>query len=310
MPFCPRIRCSQRIDETLRSGRRALLITEIPSGARESEPPAQSLVENDGTHVGQLDPGIAPALMFRTGIGRPELVPHNENLFFVEPLHQGGTVFIFGAGHISIRLVPLAGVVGFRTVVLDDRHEFANRERFQTADEIIVSDSFELVMNELKIDENSYLVLVTRGHAHDKVLLRQALGTKAGYIGMIGSLRKRDSIYDDLHKEGFSRHEFDRVCSPIGLDIGAETPEEIAVSNRSGTRWSQGREECKGAVNSENHCAYSGCGTFVPYGLFKPLLPLGRSTVIQEAVERFRRAGIDDIRVVIGHRKDRARADS
>jgi xanthine dehydrogenase accessory factor len=220
----------QRIGETLRSGKRAWLITEIPSGGRESGPPAQGLVKKDGTYVGQLDRSIALALTHRTGRGRPALVSHDENLFFVEPLYDGGTVLIFGAGHISRKLAPLTRLVGFRTVVLDDRLEFANREYFETADEIIVPDSFEGVMNGLEIDEDSYLVLVTRGHAHDKTLLRQALGTKAGYIGMIGSLRKRDSVYDALHEEGFPRHEFDKVCSPIGLDIGAETPEEIAVS--------------------------------------------------------------------------------
>ena len=122
------------------------------------------------------------------------------------------------------------GMVGFQTVVLDDRQEFANRERFETADEVIVPSSFERAIDDLEINEQSYLVLVTRGHAHDKTLLRQALGTKAGYIGMIGSRRKRDAVYEALRKEGISPGEFDRVFSPIGLEIGAETPEEIAVS--------------------------------------------------------------------------------
>jgi len=85
-------------------------------------------------------------------------------------------------------------------------------------------------MNELEIGDDSYLIIVTRGHAHDQTILRQALGTNAGYIGMIGSRRKRNQVYDNLYREGFSLSEFERVCSPIGLDIGAETPEEIAVN--------------------------------------------------------------------------------
>jgi xanthine dehydrogenase accessory factor len=220
----------RQIAETFRSGKRAWLITEIPPGGGEPGPPAQGLVKKDGAYAGRLDRSIARALVNRSGTGRAALVSHDRNLFFVEPLCDGGTVLIFGAGHISRKLAPLARLVGFRTVVLDDRREFANREHFESADAIMVPDSFERVVDDLGIDEDSYLVLVTRGHAHDKTLLRQALGTKAAYIGMIGSIRKRDSVYEALRSEGFSAHAFDRVCSPIGLDIGAETPEEIAVS--------------------------------------------------------------------------------
>jgi len=217
-----------KVREALRSRERAWLITEIPQGFGR-EFPAQCLVTSDGTHEGQLDSGTAQALIPRIG-ATPELVSHEGNLFFAEPLCQEGTVFIFGAGHVSQKLAPLTRLVGFRTVVLDDRSEFANRQRFESADEIRVPDSFERVMDGLEIDAQSYLVLLTRGHMHDKTLLRQALGTKAGYIGMIGSRRKRDAIYAALEKEGFARSEFDRVFSPIGLEIGAETPDEIAVS--------------------------------------------------------------------------------
>jgi xanthine dehydrogenase accessory factor len=249
----------QQINEALRLRKRAWLITGIPQGCRTAAPlqadgmggaiprvlpgspdcgpetPAggaaaqlQCLVKSDGTLVGQLDDRIAQALAPYPA--KAELVSHESNLFFVEPLCNEGTVFIFGAGHVSQKLAPLTAMVGFQTVVLDDRREFANRERFETADDVIVPSSFERAMDGLEINEQSYLVLVTRGHAHDKTLLRQALGTKAGYIGMIGSRRKRDAVYEALRKEGFSPHDFDRVFSPIGLEIGAETPEEIAVS--------------------------------------------------------------------------------
>jgi xanthine dehydrogenase accessory factor len=217
----------KEIVTALRSRERAWLITRIPEGDRANEP-EQCLVKNDGGHFGQLNSRVSQALM--PWPERAGLVSKEGNLFFVEPLCRESTVFIFGAGHISQGLAPLTRLVGFRTVVLDDRKEFANRERFETADEVIVPDSFERAMEALEIDEESYLVLVTRGHVHDKTLLRQALRTKAGYIGMIGSRRKRDEIYDALQREGFSRSDFDRVCSPIGIDIRAETPEEIAVS--------------------------------------------------------------------------------
>ena len=158
------------------------------------------MVRNDGSHISQLDSHVSRALM--PWPDRAKLVSNAGNLYFVEPLCRESTVFIFGAGHISQGLAPLTRLVGFRTVVLDDRKEFANRERFETADEVIVPDSFEGAMEGLEIDEESYLVLVSRGHVYDKTLLRQALGTKAGYIGMIGSRRKRDEIYDALHNRG------------------------------------------------------------------------------------------------------------
>jgi xanthine dehydrogenase accessory factor len=199
----------------------------IPAGGSESLP-AQCLVKSDGTHTGSLDRDAVHAIMPLPGL--PQLVSHDGRLFFVEPLCNQGTVFIFGAGHVSQKLAPLTRLVGFRTVILDDRSEFANRERFETADKIVVADSFDEAIASLEIDEESYLVLVTRGHAHDKTVLRQALRSRAGYIGMIGSLRKRDALYEALQKEGFHPGEFARVCSPIGLEIGAETPEEIAVS--------------------------------------------------------------------------------
>jgi xanthine dehydrogenase accessory factor len=158
------------------------------------------------------------------------VVIQGEARFLVEPLGADGVVYIFGAGHISQKLAPLTRLVGFRTVVLDDRAEFANRERFPAVDDLLVLSSFDRAMARLSIHANSYLILVTRGHAHDKTLLGEALATRAGYIGMIGSRGKRDAVYRALEEEGFAAEAFQRVHSPIGLTIAAETPEEIAVS--------------------------------------------------------------------------------
>ena len=120
--------------------------------------------------------------------------------------------------------------MGFKTVVLDDRPAFANREVFDSADRIILLDTFEHALQAVELDSQSYVVIVTRGHVHDKTVLAQALRTPAGYIGMIGSRRKRDTIYQALRDEGFTAQDVGRVYSPIGLGIGGETPEEIAVS--------------------------------------------------------------------------------
>jgi len=150
--------------------------------------------------------------------------------FFVESVHAAETVYILGAGHVSQQLAKLAKVVGFRTVVVDDRAEFANRERFADADEIVVADTFDGCLGGMNVTSGSYIVIVTRGHLCDEVALRQALETPARYIGMIGSRRKRDLIYQSLQNHGVSHEDLAKVHSPIGLAIGAETPEEIAVS--------------------------------------------------------------------------------
>jgi len=147
----------------------------------------------------------------------------------LEPIFSEPTVYIFGGGHVSEQLSPLAKKVYFKVVVIDDREIFANRTRFPEADEVIVSE-FEKCFNQLNIDETSYIVIVTRGHLYDGFVLKQAVKTKARYIGMIGSKRKIRTLYQNLMEEGIAKDALARVYAPIGIDINSETPEEIAVS--------------------------------------------------------------------------------
>ncbi len=147
----------------------------------------------------------------------------------VEPILSEPTVFLFGAGHVSQQVAPIAKKVHFKVVVIDDRAIFANHDRFPEADEVIVSE-FEKCFSSLTIDESSYLVILTRGHLYDGVVLEQAIKTSARYIGMIGSRNKIQTLYKNLTKKGVSRETLERVHAPIGLDINSETPEEIAVS--------------------------------------------------------------------------------
>jgi xanthine dehydrogenase accessory factor len=178
-----------------------------------------------------LDELSALAQRLQTAGSRyPVLHQYGQQRLLVEPLGSPGTLFLFGGGHVSQKLAPLAEILGFRVVVVDDRPEFANKERFPWADEFVVPASFDDAVEQCNIDPESYLVIVTRGHLHDKTVLAQALRTPAAYIGMIGSIRKRNAVYDDLRDEGFTHSDFKRVYSPIGLKIGAESPEEIAVS--------------------------------------------------------------------------------
>ncbi len=160
----------------------------------------------------------------------PALQAIGDTTYLIEPYGIAKSVFIFGAGHVAKYVAAICKMVHFRTMVLDDREEFANVGRFPTADQVLVLDSFDKTMDTLSIDINSYIVIVTRGHRHDQTVLSQTLKTDATYIGMIGSRKKRDAIYANLLNGGFTQQDIDRVHSPIGLEIAAETPEEIAVS--------------------------------------------------------------------------------
>jgi len=157
-------------------------------------------------------------------------VPLDDAFVVVMPAQRACTVHLFGAGHVALFTAKVAEVVGFQVVVADDRQEFANAERFPGAHGIRVLERFDQAFAGQRIGVDDYVVILTRGHLHDRTVLAQALRTDAGYIGMIGSRKKRDAIYKALLKDGFSQAEIDRVHSPIGLSIGAETPEEIAVS--------------------------------------------------------------------------------
>src|SRR6202043_3037712 len=120
-------------------------------------------------------------------------------------------------------------LAGFATVIVDDREAFANKERFPEADETY-AEEYESVFPKLPVTSSSYLVIVTRGHRDDMRVLRWAVTTEARYIAMIGSRRKTISVVKELEKEGFAREMFSKVFAPMGLEIGAETPEEIAIS--------------------------------------------------------------------------------
>lgn len=140
------------------------------------------------------------------------------------------TAYLFGGGHVSLALEPVLRHIGFDTVVIDDRAEYANDERFPKAVKTIVVDTFKNAFDQITCDENSYIVIVTRGHAGDLDVLREALKQNRAYVGMIGSRKKIQTLYDILKSEGVTQEELDKVYSPIGENIYAETPEEIGVS--------------------------------------------------------------------------------
>ncbi|KLI60381.1 XdhC family protein [Brachyspira hyodysenteriae] len=139
-------------------------------------------------------------------------------------------VYIFGGGHVSYDLVEVLYKLGFNCIVIDDREEFANKDRFPSASKIIVED-YESVFNKIDIRDKDYIVIVTRGHSHDYIVEKNALKTNALYIGMIGSKNKIKTLHDRLkNEENYTDEMILRVHAPIGIPIGAETTEEIAIS--------------------------------------------------------------------------------
>lgn len=149
--------------------------------------------------------------------------------YYIEPLVQAGTVYVFGGGHVAQELVPVLTHVGFRCVVMDDREEFANPQVFPQAARTIVGN-LERIGDYIEVRPCDYLCVMTRGHQFDYYVQKQALSMKPCYIGIMGSRNKIRVVTDKLLADGFSREEIEACHMPIGTDIQAETPAEIAIS--------------------------------------------------------------------------------
>jgi len=223
----------QEIARMAAQGRRGALVTVVAEGGGEVE---RAIVTAEGAIAGGASElcGLPGVDLKRWGAARGsalETLPQDatRRVVFVEPLEPDAELLLFGAGHISRFVAPLARTVGFRLCVIDDRAEFASPERFPTADRLLVCPVTE-AFEQAAVTPASYIVIVTRGHLHDRAALQAALQTRPAYIGMIGSRRKRDLIYAALLQDGAAAEDLGRVHCPIGIDIGAETPEEIAVS--------------------------------------------------------------------------------
>ena len=149
---------------------------------------------------------------------------------YIEAIIPKPVIYIMGAGHIGSCLVKIAKMLDYRVVVCDNRSEYANSERFPEADEIRANE-YDQIFPQLSVGMSACIVIVTHKHTHDQLVLQWALGTKAKYIGMIGSKRKKEQVFNNLIAAGFSKEDIEkRVYSPVGLDIGAETPAEISIS--------------------------------------------------------------------------------
>jgi xanthine dehydrogenase accessory factor len=234
-------------------------------GSIPSYESAKILVREDGSMIGTIGGGCVEAEVWNAAreVIESEKPKHlNFNLgqdaaydnglicggqldVFVEPVLPLPRAFIFGGGHISKSLAKVAALAGFGAVVIDNRESFANRGRFPDALEVHAAE-YEEVFPKLAINETSYIIIVTRGHRDDMRVLKLALGTPARYVAMIGSKRKVINVIRELEKEGVPRAAFERIYAPMGLDIGAISPEEIAISvaaemiavrRKSGSNW-------------------------------------------------------------------------
>jgi xanthine dehydrogenase accessory factor len=219
------------IIEIQKRGGKAALATAISSESVRKGTRRKALVIAEGKSIGPLalDGETLAAAQEVIHEQTARLIPREGGRIYLEPIFPEPMLYLFGAGHISRFIAPVAHMVGFRVIVIDDREEFANREYFPLAEEIRVEE-FARAGKKIDLDEQAYIVIVTRGHMHDYTILQQVLPMDCRYIGMIGSKRKREMIFKKLLQEGHAQRELDRVHAPIGLDIGAEAPEEIAVS--------------------------------------------------------------------------------
>jgi xanthine dehydrogenase accessory factor len=229
-------------------GRGALATIVHTNGSIPSYESSRMLVREDGSIVGTIGGGCVEADVWAAArevirSEQPRKMTFNLNHdaaydaglicggtleIFIEPILPQPILYIFGGGHVSSAAARVAHLAGFAIGIVDDREAFANEQRFPMASAI--HTSYEDAFEKIHPTASTYLLIVTRGHKDDMRVLAWAIRTDARYIGMIGSRRKVISVYHALEREGFGTKEFERVYAPVGLEIGALSPEEIGVS--------------------------------------------------------------------------------
>ena len=240
----------EEIVKLQREGRSGAVATIVNSrGSIPSFQSAKMLIRDDGSIAGTIGGGCVEAEVWQAAreviaTEKPRTLSFDLNQdpkydtglvcggtleIFIEPVLPVPLLYIFGAGHVAIELFKATRNAGFDCIVIDDREAYANAERFPGAQQIIAKD-FDDAVKDLTPTESSYIVIATRGHRDDMRVLRWAVQTPARYVGMVGSKRKAITVFRELTREGLNSDLFDRVHSPVGLDIGAVTPAEIAVS--------------------------------------------------------------------------------
>jgi len=239
----------QELVEVMSRGEPAVLATVVFSrGSAPREAGAKMIIKKDGTAIGSVGGGgvehqVQKKASEVMASGEPQIVHFDlsgsgrdaamicggQMDVFLEPILSQETLYLFGAGHISQSTAGMAKRLGFRVVVIDPRPEYTNTDRFPEADSLFAED-YNSAFAKLNVDGGSYIIIYTTGHVFDEECLEFAVGTRAKYIGMIGSKKKVKDVKERLLQKGVPAEQLDRIYAPIGIKIGAETPEEIALS--------------------------------------------------------------------------------
>ncbi len=219
--------------DAFKRGDQFYFLTQIKGTEDNTEVVGRSILYSDGRLIGNAAltrKDIQTIQAEPPNISNTAVISLEATRVIIDSIRKLKTLYCFGAGHVAVPTAHMAALVGFRVVIIDDRAEFANPERFPEASQIKVIGDFNRALEGLDVDADSFIVIITRGHQYDRAVLEQALKTEAGYIGMISSRRKREAIYEALMNKGVTGEQLTRVHSPIGIDIAAETPAEIGVS--------------------------------------------------------------------------------
>ncbi len=239
----------EKIVELKKSGEPAAFAIVIKiEGSTPRKVGAKMVVLKDGKAVGTLGGGDLEKMVIEEAMdvikqGQPRIASFTLDIekgkldmmcggkldVYIEPIFPDEKLVIFGAGHITRRLAPLMKMAGFQVSVVEDSPDLLQKDKFPETENLILTD-MEQFARDLPSDPGTYIVLLSRGYSRDKTILSQLIQKDFKYIGMIGSLRKINMMKEELQKEEIPEEAFSKLKAPIGLDVGAETPEEIAIS--------------------------------------------------------------------------------
>ena len=223
-----------KVNELLEAGETFCLATVVASDAADTPPGSKTIVLPDGSQGGvggsqSFEAALRDQALAALNAKKSRIVETADGVrVFLNVLHGEDRLLICGAGHIAIPLARFANAVGFSVTVLDDRSDFAHPSRFPGC--TTISENFTIALQDMSLGPSTYVVIITRGHEHDVDCLMEILPRQAAYVGLIGSRRRVSFVLQWLEEKGFSRELLKAVFTPIGIPIGAESPEEIALS--------------------------------------------------------------------------------
>ena len=216
------------------NGDKPVALVQVLESKKKEEISKKILIKEDGSKSGQLiseeiDEKLVKESRDLLALGKNKTLAFDERLFYLEAFTTPPKLLIAGGGHVSKAIANLAKPLGFELNIFDDRDEFANKERFPEADDVKVA-SYGEGFDKFDVNANTFIIIATRGHRQDDTATKAALNTNASYVGLLGSKRKTILIIEKLLSEGIDEHTFNKLKAPVGINIGARTPEEIAIS--------------------------------------------------------------------------------